>query len=115
MLKSRAILGARLIQRSVPVPVFILAQINIHDPATYASYEAGFGEVFARYDGALLSVDDNPETLEGDWPTCRTVIIQFPSADEAKRWFRSEEYQAIATHRKAASVGHIALVKGFEP
>ena len=95
------------------MPVFIVAQITIHDRATYANYEAGFGAIFARYEGQMLSVDDNPEVLEGEWPHSRTVIIQFPSADEAKRWFDSPEYQALAEHRKAASIGNIALLKGF--
>jgi len=96
------------------VSAFVVAQIHIHDRATYGQYEAGFGAIFERYAGTMLSVDDAPEVLEGDWPQSRTVIIQFPSNDEAKRWFNSAEYQALAEHRKAASVGHIALVNGFE-
>ena len=95
------------------MPVFIVAQINIHDRTTYAEYEAGFGAIFARYKGTMLSVDDSPEVLEGEWPHSRTVLIQFPSAEEARRWFDSEEYQALAKQRKAASVGKIALVKGL--
>lgn len=93
--------------------VFIIAQINIHDRAGYAKYEAGFGEIFARYDGTMLSVEEEPEILEGDWAFTRTVVVEFPSADEAKRWFESVEYQALAVHRKTASVGNIALVKGL--
>ncbi len=93
--------------------VFVVAQIHIHDRTTYGKYEAGFGAIFERYEGTLLSVDDAPEVLEGDWPESRTVIIGFPSKAEAKRWFNSAEYQALAEHRKAASVGHIALVNGF--
>lgn len=93
---------------------FVVAQIHIHDRATYGKYEEGFGAIFERYKGTLLAVDDAPEALEGDWPECRTVIIQFPSADEAKRWFNSADYQALAEHRKAASVGHVAIAKGFE-
>ncbi len=91
--------------------VFIIAQINIHDRIGYAKYEAGFGAIFARYEGSLLSVDEDVEVLEGDWACTRTVVAEFPSESEARRWFESAEYQALAEHRKAASVGNIALVK----
>lgn len=93
--------------------VFIIAQINIHDRERYAEYEAGFGDIFARYEGTMLSVDEAPEVFEGDWAYTRTVVVQFPSAADAKRWFESAEYQALAVHRKAASVGNIALVHGL--
>ena len=91
--------------------VFIIAQINIHDRAGYAKYEEGFGAIFARFEGTMLSVDEEVEVLEGDWSCTRTVVAQFPSSSEAKRWFESADYQALAEHRKAASVGNIALVK----
>jgi len=100
--------------RIIAVSVFIIGQICIHDRSGYAKYEEGFGAIFARYQGALLSVDEDVEVLEGDWVGTRTVVIEFPSSVEARRWFDSEEYQALAEHRKAASIGNIALVKQLQ-
>lgn len=93
--------------------VYIVAQITINDRDRYARYEAGFMDIFARHSGRMIAVDEEPELLEGEWPCTRTVIIEFPSRDEAMAWYQSEDYQALAQHRFAASVAHIALVAGL--
>jgi uncharacterized protein (DUF1330 family) len=95
--------------------VYIIAQIDIRDRDTYAKYQAGFAEVFEKYDGELLVVDDAAQVVEGEWPYSRTVVIRFPNADEAARWYGSPEYQAIAKHRLAASQANAVIVQGFEP
>ena len=93
--------------------VYIVAKITINDRERYAEYEAGFMSIFSRYSGQMLAVDDQAEVLEGDWPCTRTVIIEFPSREEALAWYRSDDYQTLAEHRFAASVGSIALIKGM--
>ncbi len=93
--------------------VYIIAQINIHDRAEYDKYSAGFLDVFERYTGELLVVSENPDVVEGEWPYTRTVLLRFPSADEARRWYESPEYQAIAQHRLRGSKANVAMVEGI--
>jgi uncharacterized protein (DUF1330 family) len=50
------------------VSSYFVALINIHDRARYEQYLAGFDEVFRKYKGLVISVDDNPRVLEGKWP-----------------------------------------------
>lgn len=94
--------------------VYLVAQLTIHDRERYAEYGGGFMEIFSKYDGKLLSVEESQETLEGDWDYTRTVLIEFPSEAQAKAWYHSEEYQALAQHRFAASDGNIVLIKGLD-
>lgn len=91
---------------------YMTAHITIHDRDRYAEYEAGFMEIFARYNGAVCAVDDAPMTLEGKWDATRLVIVQFPSKTDALAWFQSDAYQQLADHRRAASVGTILLTDG---
>jgi uncharacterized protein (DUF1330 family) len=93
--------------------VYLIAQIDIHDRAEYEKYAAGFLEVFARFNGELLVVSETPEVVEGEWPYTRTVVIRFPSADDARRWYQSAEYQAIAQHRFRASKANAVMVEGL--
>jgi len=93
--------------------VYLVAQIDIHNRAGYAHYEAGFMQVFSQYDGQMLAVDESPQTLEGEWPYTRTVLIEFPSAAQADAWYRSAEYQQLAAHRYAASVANLVRLQGF--
>ena len=91
--------------------VYIIAQIQIHDRAEYDKYSDGFLDVFANYKGELLVVSEDPVVVEGEWPYTRTVLIRFPSAEEARLWYESPEYRAIAQHRYRASKGNIVIVE----
>ncbi len=93
---------------------YFIAQININDLEEYDKYLEGFDEVFARYNGEVIVVDDNPTVLEGEWSYTRVVVIQFPSSDDVRRWYDSAEYQALAQHRYHASKADIILVEGLD-
>jgi uncharacterized protein (DUF1330 family) len=94
------------------MPSYFIAQITINDPVGYQRYLDGFDEVFSRYGGRALAVDDAAEVLEGEWPFARTVVIEFGSAEQLLSWYRSEEYQRIAAHRRSAAHANIVLVHG---
>ena len=91
--------------------VYVIAQIGIHDRAEYEKYADGFLDVFARHQGELLVVSENPVVVEGEWPYTRTVLMRFPSAEDAQRWYTSPEYQAIAQHRFRASTANAVIVE----
>ncbi|MCP4205436.1 MAG: DUF1330 domain-containing protein [Shimia sp.] len=93
---------------------YFIAQIGIRDPEEYQSYLNGYDEVFARYKGKVIAVDDKVTVLEGEWSYGRTVIIRFPSRGDLLAWYESPEYQTIAQHRRNASVANIVAVKGRE-
>ena len=94
--------------------VYIIAKFTIHDRSEYDQYESGFAEVFAKFDGKMLSVDEDPMVLSGDWQATRSVIIEFPPKQSALTWMMSDEYQAIAKHRNAGSTSTSILVNGLE-
>ncbi|MFT4676259.1 MAG: hypothetical protein ACI831_000250 [Candidatus Azotimanducaceae bacterium] len=93
---------------------YLIAQIDIADRDTYTKYGEGFMEVFSRFDGTILGVDEEPTLLEGIWPYTRTVLISFPSKEQALAWYQSDDYQAIAQFRFASSSANITMMKGFE-
>ena len=89
-----------------------MALIDIHDPRGYEQYLAGFDEIFCKYKGRVVAVEDAPRVLEGNWPAKRTVLIKFPDDQELRRWYDSEEYQQLVKHRQAASVATAAILTG---
>ncbi len=94
--------------------VYVVAQIQIHDRERYSQYEAGFVEIFRRYEGEAVGVDDEAEVIEGSTSFSRCVILRFPSGEAFRAWYDSEEYQEIAAHRWAASTAHVSLVRGLD-
>jgi uncharacterized protein (DUF1330 family) len=95
-------------------PVYILANLTIRDKDAYRKYEKGFFPLLARHGGELLAYDDSPETFEGEAPRQgRVVILRFPSADHARRWYADRDYQAISEDRRRGSdLRFLTLVRG---
>lgn len=92
--------------------VYFVALISIHDPERYHRYLAGFDAVFEKYEGQVVSVEDNPRVLEGEWPADRTVLLRFPDEQALHSWYDSIEYQNLANHRREASVASVVVITG---
>jgi hypothetical protein len=45
----------------------------------------------------------------------RIVVIEFPDAETARRWYLSDEYQAALKVRLSTSQGRVFLIDGVEP
>ena len=93
---------------------YIIVNLRVRDAETFGKYVEQFGPNFAKFSGKVLAVDGEPEKTEGDWPYNRTVILEFPSKEEAHRWYDNPEYQEIAKLRHAAADGDGAIIAGVE-
>ena len=94
--------------------VYIISRLTIHDRTEYDKYESQFEEVFVKFSGKLLSVDEDPLVLAGEWEATRSVLIEFPSKEAALIWMQSDEYQRISKHRNAGSTLSSIIVKATE-
>ena len=83
--------------------VYFMASIRIHDPEEYQLYLDHAGEIFSRYKGRYLAVDNQPEVLEGAWNYSRAVLIYFDSKEDFESWYHSDDYQEILKYRSAAA------------
>jgi uncharacterized protein (DUF1330 family) len=88
---------------------YFIAQLSINDEDEYQKYLNGFDTIFKKFDGKVITVEENPIVLEGDWDYSRLVIIRFTNEYEAKRWYHSPEYQSLLQHRLNASKGTVLL------
>ena len=91
---------------------YFVAHIQIHDEAEYARYLAQCDEVFARFHGRYLAVDEAPVALEGDPGDGRMVIIEFPNEAAFHAWYDSPAYQSILRHRLQGAHCTASLVRG---
>jgi uncharacterized protein (DUF1330 family) len=97
---------------------YVVFDLEIHDPKGYAAYRLDGQASIRRFGGRVLSGDPAPEgvveLLEGEWPTKRLVITEFPTIDIARAWYHSDLYQAAARSRQATSSGRVLLVGGWD-
>lgn len=91
---------------------YFIAHIRIHDPDEYAKYLERVDDVFAKYQGKYLAVDDTPVILEGKWAYRRIVLIEFPNQDELQRWYDSPEYRHIRQYRLTSADCTAMIVNG---
>jgi uncharacterized protein (DUF1330 family) len=93
---------------------YLIAQVKVGDQAGFRAYERGFFPTLKPFGGRLIVADGAPESIEGEWPDGRTVLIEFPSMDDAKAWYHSDEYQEISAVRWANAESTFAFLRGFE-
>lgn len=91
---------------------YFIANIRIHDQAEYDKYLDSVDDVFAKFNGKYLALDEHPSILEGSWNYTKVVLIEFPSEIELRTWYESEEYQEILKHRLGGAHCDSLLVKG---
>jgi len=91
---------------------YILAQLRFKDIAAYRRYQAAFRAVFAGFDGRVLVADEAPEPLEGELSQDKVVLLEFPDADEARRFMNAPEYREIAADRIRGADSVFTLLKG---
>jgi uncharacterized protein (DUF1330 family) len=95
------------------MPAYIIAQEVINDREEFEKYRAGVHGTLDKYKGKPIVSNEDFEVIEGEWPYTKTVIIQFPSVEEAKRWYESPEYQKTVQHRFRAAKTNLVLVDGI--
>jgi uncharacterized protein (DUF1330 family) len=94
------------------MPAYILAEIDVHDPARYEHYKALAPDAIARYGGRYLARGGETVTLEGDWQPKRMVVLEFPSLEAACTFYDSPEYRAARDKRKGAADMKMIAVAG---
>jgi uncharacterized protein (DUF1330 family) len=82
------------------MPTYIVGDIGITDPATYQTHVPRALATIARFGGRVIAGGGGRvDLLEGDPIPERIFIIEFPTADAARGWYRSDDYQEENSHR----------------
>jgi len=95
------------------MPAYIVYQAEVHDPEQYAKYIAEAGPAVTAAGGRYLVRGGAVEVLEGEAPTGRTVLIEFPTMEEAVTFFRGPEYSKIKELRLPAANARSYVVDGW--
>ena len=91
---------------------YVLAEIEITNAEGYKEYTRAVPATIEQYGGRFL-VRGNPcHVLEGEWPERRRVLLEFPSAEAARKWWDSSEYAQPKAMRRANSNGRLLLMEG---
>jgi len=89
---------------------YVIARIEVTDWDRYQEYIKASPGAIAGYGGRFIARGGQVIALEGPEETARVVLVEFPSLEKARAWYRSQEYQEAKELRaEAAKVSIIAI------
>jgi uncharacterized protein (DUF1330 family) len=108
--------GARVIhaQQVKVAPAYVIAEVDVTDPATFQKYAEKVPETLAPFNGRYLVRNGKIQALEGDAPK-RMAVIAFDSAEKARAWDDSPAYAAIKPIRQSSAKSRRFIVEGVAP
>lgn len=96
----------------IPMPAYIIARVQVADWERYREYTKLTPGAIERFGGRFIVRGGQTLTLEGPPETGRVVVIEFPSFEQAKAFYQSEEYGRAKKFREGAATGQFILVEG---
>jgi len=91
---------------------YVIVDLVVTDPVTMDEYRKQVPTTLAKYGGRFLVRGGAHHTVEGDWKPNRVVVLEFPSLEQAKRWYDSEEYREPKAMRLRAGRANLIMVEG---
>lgn len=91
---------------------YVIAEIDVTDPAGYEEYRKLGPPTVAAYGGKFVARGGKVKVLEGSWAPKRLVMLEFESLERAKQWWASKEYSAAKQVRQKTAVTNMIVVEG---
>ena len=86
------------------MPAYLISDITLRDREAFETYRTRAANAIHQYGGRYLARLGEVQVLEGSWNPNMIVIVEFPSLERAREWYRSPEYaHALEVHDKALS------------
>ena len=92
---------------------YILVEMEVTDPVGILEYRKLAEASVAQYGGRFIVRGGKTEALEGGWDPKRIVVLEFPDADKARRWWASQEYAAARVIRERTAKTRMILAEGI--
>ena len=101
--------------RQMKTPLaYVIAEVEVTDPATFKQYADKAAGTIAAHDGRYIVRSGKTISLEGDAPK-RFIVIQFESMEKAKAWEDSPDYEAIKPIRHSSAKSRVFIAEGVAP
>lgn len=92
---------------------YVIVNIEVTDPVRYEEYKKMAIATVAAHGGRYIARGGRAERLEGTWQPHRVVLLEFPTAQQAKAWWDCDEYRPAKAIRHASAKTEMMLVEGI--
>ncbi|MGD9765624.1 MAG: DUF1330 domain-containing protein [Candidatus Binatia bacterium] len=87
--------------------------LEVTDPAKMGKYREGVAATVEKYNGRYLVLNGRHDLVEGDYRPTFPVLLEFPSLEQAHRWYDSPEYRPLRELRLSATRGNGVFIEGL--
>lgn len=92
---------------------YLVVDTLLDQPELYEAYKLQARPLVEQYGGEYLARGGNLTLKETDlWSPTRIVLIRFPDAESANRFYESPEYQAILPISRQSARRTMIMVEG---
>jgi uncharacterized protein (DUF1330 family) len=94
------------------VAAYVISDVEVLDPALVERYRSLAQDAIAKYGGRYVARGGTIEAVEGGWAPKHIVIVEFPTMERAREWYRSAEYSEALEVRRRALNRRLIFVEG---
>jgi uncharacterized protein (DUF1330 family) len=94
------------------VSVYMIVDIEVHDPVAYEQYKAGVPPLVRKHGGEYLVRGGPLRVFEGDWNPARLVLLRFPTMEAAEGFLNDPQYQPLKALRQQSTKSNMVVVEG---
>jgi uncharacterized protein (DUF1330 family) len=91
---------------------YVIGDIEVTDRAAFQEYRHRLGATLEQYGGRFVIRGGRVNSMEGDWQPHRLLMLEFPSFEQAERWYNSPEYKPLIAIRENAARTQLIIAEG---
>jgi uncharacterized protein (DUF1330 family) len=92
-------------------PAYVVAEVQVTDPAAFQAYAAKVPDTLKPYNGRTI-VRGKGDALEGEPPKGSVVVLAFDSLEDARKWYDSAAYLALIPEPQKSATSRVHIVEG---
>ena len=95
------------------MPAYFFVDVReVRDRAKLDDYRARVTPVVEKFGGRYLVRGGPFEVVEGQWQPVFPVLVEFPSMEQARRWYDSAEYRELKQLRLSITDSRGVFIAG---
>lgn len=93
---------------------YVVVNVHVKDADHYPEYARLARDTVAKFGGRYLVRGATPIIAEGAPALERFVILEFPSLEQARRWYDSDEYRPVRALHHTYADTDLFLIEGHD-
>ena len=93
---------------------YIVARVEVADPAMLKDYMATTPPIIAKYHGKFIARGGTTVTFEGPTESRRIILIEFPDLSDAEAFYNSPEYSEARKLREGVAIAEFIAIEGIK-